>query len=236
MLMQMGVPRRLASAISSRREEQAGRFVFRAEQDGKSAELLLFEFIGYDWWTDTGMTAQRFSDELAALGDVDTLTVRINSPGGDVWDGMSIYNQLATFDAEVRVVVEGIAASAASLVAMAGHSIEAYQVSQMMIHDAWTIAAGNEQEFRDLADLLGKIDGQIASTYAGKSGRDVEEFRTLMDKDTYLTAEEAMDLGLVDGIISTTDTPKPDENDDKPANQRRNRQKIDLMRAKLALR
>ena len=234
MLMTMGVPRRLANRISSDQPRQSGRIEIKASDDGESGEILLYEFIGYDWWTDTGMTAQRFSEELAALAGVKTLSVRINSPGGDVWDGMSIYNQLSQFDADVHVTIEGIAASAASVIAMAGDKIEAFEISQIMIHDSWTYGFGNEQELRELADLLGKIDGQIASTYAGKSGRPAKEFRDLMDSDTYLTGTEAMELGLVDGVISTTDKGK-EKDEPKDQAKRRNKLRIDLMQARLAI-
>lgn len=204
MLTSMGVPRRMAERVAGQRGA-VGRIEFRAAADN-TAELLIYEQIGYDWWTDGGMTATRFAEELKAVAGVDALTVRINSPGGDVWDGMSIYNQLVAFGPRVNVMIDGMAASIASLVAMAGDHIQASEVSQMMIHDAWTGLYGNEQELRDMADVLAKIDQQIAETFATRSGRPAAEFRDLMDNDTYLTAQEAESLGLVDEIINARKT------------------------------
>jgi len=200
MLLSMGVPRRAAEQVAGQKGH-AGRIEFRDAGDN-AAELLIYEQIGYDWWADGGMTATRFAEELKSIAGVDSLTVRINSPGGDVWDGMSIYNQLVTFGPQVNVIVDGIAASIASLVAMAGDHVQASEVSQLMIHDAWTGLYGNEQELRDMADVLAKIDQQIADTFAARSGRPAAEFRNLMNKDTYLTAEEAKTLGIVDEVIN----------------------------------
>jgi ATP-dependent Clp endopeptidase proteolytic subunit ClpP len=199
-LLKLGVPRRAADRIAQASAERnaKGRFEFRAEAD--EAEILIYDFIGFDYF-DEGMTAKRFYDELQNVSDASSLRVRINSPGGDVWDGMAIYNMLVESQATTRVTIEGIAASAASLIAMAGDTVEAYETSQIMIHDAWTIALGNEQELREIADTLEKIDGQIADVYANKSGGDAQEFRRLMDEETFATAKEARDLGIVDTVI-----------------------------------
>jgi ATP-dependent Clp endopeptidase proteolytic subunit ClpP len=208
--------------------------MFRAADEAGDAEILLYDFIGYDWWSDTGTTALSFKQNLDNLGDVKRLTVRINSPGGDVWDGMSIYNQLSQFPAETTVVIDGLAASVASVVAMAGDKIQAAEVSQLMIHDAWTIVMGNEQDLREMADVLSKIDGQIADTYAVRSGRPAAEFRELQNKDTYLTAQEALSLGLIDEVIGTRKT----KQDPAAAGQRasrRVRSQISLLRGRLAI-
>lgn len=199
----LGVPTAAADAICSGPQRPIGRFEFKAADMDGNAELLLYEFIGYDWWSDSGMTAKQFDEELKNLGVVKHLTVRVNSPGGDVWDGMSIFNMLATYSAPTTVIVEGLAASVASVIAMAGDTVKAAELSQLMIHDSWTYGVGNEQSFRELADVLAKIDGQIAETYAKRAGKPVEYFRDLQDKDTYLTAAEAKDIGLVDEVITT---------------------------------
>jgi len=206
----MGVPPAVADAICAGPRRSAGKFTFKAADSNGDAEILIYEFIGYDWWTDSGMTAKQFADELKNLGNVQRLTVRINSPGGDVWDGMSIFNMLSQYQATTTVVIEGIAASVASVIAMAGDSVKAAELSQIMIHDSWTIAMGNEQQLRELADVLAKIDTQIAEVYAKRSGKSEDYFRELQNKDTYLTAAEAKDIGLVDEIISTLKT-KPED-------------------------
>lgn len=210
----LGVPTTAAEAICDAPQRQSGRFEFKAADADGNAELLLYEFIGYDWWSDSGMTAMRFDEELKNLGVVKNLTIRINSPGGDVWDGMSIFNMLATYSAPTTVIVEGLAASIASVIAMAGDTVKAAEMSQLMIHDSWTYGYGNEQQLRELADVLAKIDGQIAETYAKRSGKPVDYFRELQDKDTYLTAAEAKDIGLVDEMISTRKAKQETESGD----------------------
>ncbi|MHB9019806.1 MAG: head maturation protease, ClpP-related [Minisyncoccota bacterium] len=183
---------------------RAGRIEFHAA--GDEAEILLYEFIGYDWWSDSGTTAEDFAQQLAEIRGVKRLTVRINSGGGDVWDGMSIYNQLSQFKAHTTVIIDGIAASIAALIAMAGDTVQAAENSQLMIHDAWTIMEGNEQQLREVADILVKIDQQCAETFARRSSRTAAEFRKLQDKETYLTAAEARELGLVDEVLGTRKT------------------------------
>jgi len=201
-LCNFGLPLRLASKIAME-SKPAGTIVFAADKDTNTAELMLYEFIGYDWWTEEGMTAKRFAEELQQLGDIDSLTVRINSPGGDVFDGFAMHNQLVGVEYDVKVVIEGIAASAASVVAMAGDTVSMYETSTLMIHDAWMHIMGNEQDLRDAADVLGKLDSQIAETYAARSSQTVTELRELMNKDTYITASEAVEMGLADDIVTT---------------------------------
>jgi ATP-dependent Clp endopeptidase proteolytic subunit ClpP len=209
--------------------------LFRAADEAGDAEILLYDFIGYDWWSDTGTTALSFKQNLDGLGDVKRLTVRINSPGGEVWDGMSIYNQLSQFPAETTVVIDGLAASIASVIAMAGDKVQAAEVSQLMIHDAWTIAIGNEQDMREMADVLAKIDGQVADTYAKRSGiKTTMQFREMMNKDTYLTAQEALELGLIDEVIGTRKAKQEPAAASQRAS-RRVRNQISLLRDKLAI-
>jgi ATP-dependent Clp protease, protease subunit len=234
MLASLGVPRSAADAICDGPDRAAGRIEFKAADANGDAELLLYEYIGYDWWTDGGMTAKRFDTELRNLGSPARLTVRINSPGGDVWDGLSIFNMLSQFQAATTVVIEGLAASIASVIAMAGDRVQASEMSQMMIHDAWTIVAGNEQDLREMADVLAKIDQQIADTYAKRSGRPAEEFRQLQNKDTYLTAEEAFGLGLVDEVISTRKA-KPEQAVTSPRPAGRMANQIRILRATAAI-
>lgn len=198
-LAAIGVPPAIAEKIDPPKE--CGRIEFQNIDTGEP-ELLIYEQIGLDWFTGEGMTAKAFNDQLGKIKS-DSIKVRINSPGGDVFDAIAIYNMLAEHPAKINVTIEGIAASAASIVAMAGDTVSIYESAQVMIHDAWTMVVGNEQDMRQVADLLAKIDGQIADLYAARSGKSSDEFRNLMNSDTYLTGNEAKDLGIVDSVIET---------------------------------
>jgi ATP-dependent protease ClpP protease subunit len=140
-----------------------------------------------------------FTDVMVAEaidGLREPLTVRINSPGGFAYDGIAIYNILAPHRPHVEVI--GLAASAASVVAMAGQTIHVATGCQLMIHDAWSLTMGNELDHRKQADHLGKLSGSIASIYAKRSGKPVAEFRKLMLAETWLTGADAVELGLAD--------------------------------------
>src|SRR3990167_5198523 len=133
----------------------------KALADGE-AEILIYEFIGEDFWSGRGMDAKRFSDELKALGDINKIIVRINSPGGDVFDGNTIYNILKAHKAQVEVRIDGIAASIASVIAMAGDKIIMPENAMMMIHNPWGFAAAD-------AVALGFADEMIESVKAAAS-------------------------------------------------------------------
>lgn len=169
-------------------------------------EIAIYEQIGLDWWTGDGMTAKRFRDELAALGDISALRVRLNSPGGDAFDGFTIYNLLREHPALVEMRVDGNAASAASIIAMSGDEVVMAPASSMMIHRAMTIGAGNRNDFAKILELLDMVDGQISDTYARKSGRKSETFLKMMDAETWLTAEDAVKERLADRIDEPKDT------------------------------
>jgi ATP-dependent Clp protease, protease subunit len=159
-----------------------------------SAEIFIYDEIGL--W---GITAKDFIDELKKVS-AKNITLRINSPGGDVFDGLAIYNALKRHAAQVSVTVDGIAASMASVVAMAGDKISMPENAMMMIHDPWGFAIGSADEMRDLAEVIDKINSGLISTYVNKSGKSAEEISALMSDETWLTAKEALDLGLADEI------------------------------------
>jgi ATP-dependent protease ClpP protease subunit len=134
--------------------------------------------------------------------DVATLEVYINSPGGDVWDGIAIRNALRQSSAHVVTHVDGIAASAASFIACAGDEVVMGENAQLMIHDAWTIMLGNAEDMRETANLLDMISENIASMYAAKAGGEVADWRALMKAETWYGAQEAVDAGLADRLDS----------------------------------
>jgi ATP-dependent Clp endopeptidase proteolytic subunit ClpP len=160
-----------------------------------SSEVLIYEEIG-----SYGVSAKQFVADLAAISETN-LTVRINSPGGDVYDGIAIYNALASRKGTVTCQIDGLAASAASFIAMAGDTVTAHSSAMLMIHKAWGLAIGNDDDMRSTADLLTKIDGQIADLYAARSGKTSAAIMKLMVAETWFTADEAKAAGLVDEVI-----------------------------------
>jgi len=172
----------------------------------REAEVYIYEDIG-DWFG--GMSAVRFKDELKALGDVDKITVFINSLGGDVFDGLAIYNELKNHPARVTTHVNGVAASAASIIAMAGRKVIMGEGSFLMIHKAWSVAIGNSDDMLKLAGDLEIIDSQLAEIYSRKSGKPAAEIMEMMRAETWLTADMALESKLADKAIKTD--PKSDD-------------------------
>ena len=164
-----------------------------------AAEVLIYDPIGENWYGD-GLTAKRFRDDLAALGEVQDITVRINSPGGEVFDGFAIYNALKQHPATVTVHVDGMAASIASVIAMAGDEIRMAENAMLMIHDPWTIAMGSAEDFRRKADLMDQVKGNLVDTYARRTGQDAGRISELMAAETWMTAAQARELGFVDDV------------------------------------
>ena len=195
---------------------KAGKLEVKAV-DTTTTEMMLYDEIGF--W---GVTAKQFNEALNTV-TTPNIRLRINSPGGDVFDGMAIYNALKAHKASVAVVVDGIAASAASFIAMAGETITMGNPSMMMIHRAMTFAIGNVNDMNATAAILSKVDDQIAAMYAAKNGKPAAEMIALMDAETWLTAQEAGALGLVDEVLGddSSDDPccdpeSPDYNPDDP--------------------
>jgi ATP-dependent Clp protease protease subunit len=169
------------------------RFDLRAEAD-KPAEIDLYDEIGF--W---GVTAKDFRAKLKEVENRD-ITLKINSPGGDVFDGIAMFNDLIAHNGRIRVEITGLAASAASIVAMAGDEIVMGENAFMMIHNAWSIVIGNRHDLRDFAGTLDKIDGALAKTYATRTGLGIRTVSQMMDDETWLTAAEAKEKGFADSV------------------------------------
>lgn len=152
------------------------------------------------------VSAASFRDELKALDDVKVIELRINSPGGDVFEASAIYNMLKRHKAHIEVYIDGLAASAASVVAMSGDKITMPQNAMLMIHNAWSIFMGNHNEFRKFADDLEKInETSVKQAYISRNpDLDVEELTRMMDDETWLTANEALSYGLIDHLAEPT--------------------------------
>lgn len=151
------------------------------------------------------ISADEFRQRLDALGDVDTLTLRINSPGGSVAEVLAIHSILAKHPASVRVEVDGFALSAASLLAMAGRPIVMAENAMMMLHEPWTSHAGNAGELRKGAEALDAIREQMESIYAKRSGQSVRAVRKALADETWLNAEQAVAMGFADEISAAMD-------------------------------
>ena len=165
-------------------------FAIRAKAN-KTAEVLIYEDVGAGWFG--GVSAKQFADDLKALGNVESIDVRINSYGGDVFDGLAIYNQLVQHKAKVTTHIDGVAASIASVIAMAGDEILIAESGWLMIHDAWGMAVGNAAELRRQADLMDSVSEQLGKVYAARTGQPVETLRAWMAEETWLNAADAID-------------------------------------------
>ena len=174
------------------------------------AEILIYSDITsrevYDWWTgekaDT-VYPKQFNEDLNALGDVDKIKLRINSNGGSVFAAIAITNMLKNHKAEIHTYIDGIAASAASVIAMAGDKIFMNTGSLFMVHQAMSYAFGNSGELREVADNLEKITNNIIDIYHLRTNADMQKLVEIVNKETYLTAEESKDLGFCDEILDT---------------------------------
>jgi len=171
-----------------------------AASAGETATIQIFDQIGEDWFGGSGLSGKQFSDVLNEVGN-GPLLVEINSPGGNVWDGLSIYNQLRGRRAPVTTRVVGIAASIASIIALAGDKVEMAEAALMMIHDPSGMASGTSEDMRKMADALDQHAEVLVGVYAKKTGKPPEAIRAAMKAETWFTTQEAIAFGLVDKPI-----------------------------------
>lgn len=167
-------------------------------------ELQLYgEIANETWWGDE-ITPKDFKKDLDKLGDISTLNVYINSPGGDVFAGQAIHSMLKRHKAKVNVYVDGLAASIASVIAMAGDKVIMPKNAMMMIHKPWTEAWGNSADFRKVADDLDKMSESIKEAYMSKATElSLDDITEIMDEETWLTAQDCLDYGFADEIEET---------------------------------
>ena len=168
--------------------------------DEKMGELTLYGEISNETWWGDEVTPKEFKSDLDNLGEIDTLNIYINSPGGDVFAGQTIYSILKRHKAHKNIYIDGLAASIASVIAMAGNTIFMPKNSMMMIHNPWTIGMGNASEFRKLAEDLDKIRESLIAAYEGHSALTRDEIIEIMDAETWLTASECEEYGFCDVV------------------------------------
>lgn len=174
---------------------------FEKINDEKAAIYIYGDIVSEKWWSDTDVDPTTFKDELAELGDVNEIDVHINSFGGEVYAGFAIHNLLKQHKASINVYIDGIAASIASVIAMAGDRIYMPKTALMMIHNCWTWASGDSKELRKTAEDLDKVGEAIKSSYLNKVNITKEELERLLDEESLMTAEECLSKGFIDEII-----------------------------------
>lgn len=174
--------------------------------------ISVFDVIGQDYWTGEGVTAKRIAGALRSIGDRDVV-VNINSPGGDMFEGLAIYNLLREHKGRVTVKVIGVAASAASIIAMAGDEVQVARAGFLMIHNAWILAAGNRHDFLAYAEYLEPFDASMADIYAARSGQDVKVIQQMMDGETWIGGSAAIEQGFADSLLASDEI---ESGEDKP--------------------
>jgi ATP-dependent protease ClpP protease subunit len=178
-------------------EDAAG---VRALERGDNV-ITMFDVIGEDWWTGGGITAKGVASQLRAIGDR-PVEVQINSPGGDMFEGIAIYNVLREHPQTVTIKVMGMAASAASIITMAGDSVEIGAASFIMIHNCWVLAVGNRHDMRETADFLEPFDAAMVDVYAARSGQAAADIGKWMDAETFMSGSQAIERGFADALLS----------------------------------
>jgi ATP-dependent Clp protease protease subunit len=163
--------------------------------------ITILEAIGEDYWTGGGVTARRIAAALRSIGDQDVV-VEVNSPGGNFFEGIAIYNALRAHPHKVTVRVLGLAASAASVIAMAGDEIQIGKAGFLMVHNAWTITVGNRHDLAAAIKEVEPFDDAMATLYAERSGVGKAEAIQWMDNETWFNGEQAIEVGLADALLS----------------------------------
>ncbi|MFN6816769.1 head maturation protease, ClpP-related [Proteus mirabilis] len=181
----------------------------RASSADNSISIL--DVVGEDYWGE-GVTAKRISAALRAIGEQD-IVVNLNSPGGDMFEGLAIYNLLRAHSGKVTVNILGIAASAASIIAMAGDEIKMGRGAFLMIHNCWAMGVGNRHDFAKLAHDLAPFDASMTDIYVARSGQSSDVVSQMMDNETYISASEAIEKGFADSLLSADVI---DEGDESP--------------------
>ena len=175
-----------------------------AADDDDTAEISIFGDIGFSWWND-GVEAGQFKEDFDAIKDKARINILINSPGGSVFEGIAIHNIIATQRAKVHIEVIALAASAASVIALAGSSLKIDTASFFMIHNVWSWAMGDAIEMRKTADKLDKIGGELVNIYEAHSNLSADEIQEFMDAETWFTADEAIEHGFADESVEHED-------------------------------
>jgi ATP-dependent Clp endopeptidase proteolytic subunit ClpP len=173
-------------------------YTIKASAAGGPAEIMIYDEIGY--W---GITAKKFVSDLKNISDATSINLRINSPGGDVFDGIAIYNALKGLGIPITTYVDGLAASMASVIAMVGNPVIMPENAMMMVHKPWGASSGDANAMRDYADLLDKVESVLIPAYTAKTGKSHDEIAALLEEETWLSGAECVAHGFADQLIES---------------------------------
>jgi ATP-dependent Clp protease, protease subunit len=199
-LPELHVPATNSRAACELPERAVQSFDSRIRAAAGDATITIFDVIGEDYFGD-GVSPNRIGAALRSIGN-QPVTVQINSPGGLFDDGLAIYNMLRMHPAEVTVQVIGMAASAASIIAMAGDKIEIARAGHMMVHNTQWMAIGDRHAMQFAHDAMAKFDDTLAALYVDRTGADRETVEAMMDAETFLTGPGAVEAGFADDLLS----------------------------------
>ena len=197
---QIGARTGVRSDIGTRVIERWNPDVRAATEDEAEPSISILDVIGQDWWGE-GVTAKRISAALRQIGKRDVV-VNVNSPGGDFFEGLAIYNALREHPAKVTVKILGLAASAASVIAMAGDEVLIGRAGFLMIHNTWVVAAGDRHSLREVSDWLEPFDTASVDIYAARTGIDAAKLGQMLDRETWIGGQACVDQGFADGLLS----------------------------------
>ncbi|OKL45015.1 head maturation protease, ClpP-related [Pseudovibrio exalbescens] len=201
------------------------------ETDGNVISIL--DPIG-DNWLSEAVTAKGVARRLEGLGDNDVV-VTINSPGGDFFEGLAIYNLLREHKAKVTVKVLGLAASAASIIAMAADEIQVGRAAFLMIHNTWVCACGDRHAFADVAEWLEAFDKSAVSIYAARTGIKAADLHAMLDKETWISGEKAVQQGFADTLLSSDEVDSKAEIAAQSLSANAAQKQLDVLLARLGI-
>ncbi|KPY70293.1 ATP-dependent Clp protease proteolytic subunit [Pseudomonas syringae pv. spinaceae] len=202
----------------------------KAAVESTSDTITIYGVIGQDWYGE-GVTVSRIDAALRSIGDK-PVTVYINSPGGDMFEGLAIYNRLREHSQPITTKVLGLAASAASVIYMAGVKREVASSGFLKIHNCWTLAVGNRHDLRDVANTMEEFDAAMADLYAEGSGQAVAEIAEMMDDETFIRGRRAVELGFATAVLSSDEIT---EREDEQAQQSNALKAMDIALAKAGM-
>jgi ATP-dependent Clp protease, protease subunit len=199
----VGIRPGLHSKVTARAFNNWNPDIRQASGDTQTVEntISVLDVIGNDAWGE-GVTAKRVAAALRSIGDRDVV-VNINSPGGNYFEGLAIYNTLREHKAKVTVKILGVAASAASVIAMAADEVQIARAGFLMIHNAWVVAEGDRHQLREVADFLEPFDAAAVDIYVARSGMDAKDVAKMLDRETWIGGAEAVEKGLADALLSS---------------------------------